>query len=116
MTTFVTFPAPTPWSFPPTSAAICSKVLGSMPRQLHRIFLQCPAGYFNVIKRDGVIAEFLVFFVAFPCDQNNIPGLSHRDRPRNRLSPIDDLFVVLMLESGFDIANDRFRIFLSRVV
>ncbi len=63
-----------------------------------------------------MIAEFLVFLVAFPRDQNNISGLSHGDGPRDGFFPVDDLLVVLMFESGFDIANDRFRIFLPRIV
>ena len=58
--------------------------------------------------RDGTVIELTRERLAAP--------LRHGDRSPNGLSPIDDFFVILLLKSGFDIPEDLFRIFFSRIV
>ena len=64
----------------------------------------------------GVIGEFLVGLVALAGDQDDVARLRQRDRARDRLRAVGDLFVAIGAKSLFHFGDDRVGIFLPRIV
>src|SRR5262249_42974340 len=70
----------------------------------------------NIVERDGVIGELLIIFVSLARDQNNIAWLRQLNSAINRLSAIDNFFIVSRSKSFFDLGDDRVRVLFARVV
>ena len=49
----------------------------------------------DVIEWDGVICELLIIFVPFTCDQHNVAWSGERNGAIDRLSAIDNFFVMI---------------------
>src|SRR5438128_5636639 len=72
--------------------------------------------HLRVVKRHGVIRKFLISFVAFARDQNNVAGLRERDGARDRLSPIRNFFVTIGPKSFLNLGNNRVGIFFAWII
>ena len=62
--------------------------------KLHGMVLQCAPGHLDIVKRHGAIREFLISFVAFAGDQNDVARLRERDSAGDCLSTVNDFFVM----------------------
>src|SRR5262249_53327869 len=77
--------------------------------------LDRPPRDLNIVERDGVIGELLVIFVSLARDQNNVAWPCQFNSAINRLSAIDNFFIMRRPESLFDLGDDRVRMLFARV-
>ena len=84
--------------------------------KFHRPIFQRATRHLNVVERNGVIGELLVFFVPFAGDQDDVARLRQRRGTSNRFRAIRDFLVMGRAKSFLDFGDDRVRIFLARIV
>src|SRR5712691_1710489 len=70
----------------------------------------------DVIEWDGVICELLIIFVPFTCDQYNVAWAGERNGAIDRLSAIDNIFVMIRAKAFFGFRDNRARVFLARII
>jgi hypothetical protein len=59
-----------------------------------RAILQRVPRHLQVVKRHGVIGKFLIRFVSFPRDQNDVARLGQSDRARDCFFPIRNRLIM----------------------
>ena len=63
-----------------------------------------------------MIGKFLVGFVAFARDENDVAGLSQLDGARDRFRAIGNFLVVIRAKTFFNLGNHRIGIFFPGIV
>ena len=96
--------------------AIWRSESGSMIQNSSGRFSRALPRHLDVVERHGVIGEFLVGFVAFAGDQNDVARLRQLDGARDRFRAIGNFLVVIRAKTLFDFGDDRVGIFFPRIV